>query len=434
MNELIHKGHFHNVGQGLFYSGQFNIYPNKNSRRFNYIIDCGSCDLGNKKGYSDIYRYTLKLEVELYKKNILEDNGNTVDLFVISHMHSDHVNGLLELLKSNIHINKLFLPYLEPSQRLMIYTLFISENNTRKSEYLEFIIDPIEFLKKYDDQIDKIIFISESDNEPPTTSYIRDYNEDSIGKLDNELNKEINKQYSKATVYKQCYIFLDSLIKFYFFRKNVSDLKKLDAFIKELKGIVVDDDYMKSKKNHTKLRNAYKKIFGEKKFNDTSLCVWMTYANKPSSIYEVYERSKGVTNKYEFYDINGFNSPRCEACYYFYDSYDVNLTHLSKKFGYIFPGDIDISKSDDFKFFYSHCKEIANRINIFCVQHHGSKHNWNKELLRLFPYSKWIVSYGTENSHGHPHSIVEDDIRDNDMNIIRVNEQRDFIHKSQLYY
>lgn len=429
-----HKGHFHKVGQGLFYSGEF-IFKNSMSSRLNYVVDCGSADVSNKNGYNKIYKHALSLEVELYKKNIFAKKHNIIDIFVISHMHLDHINGLIELLKSEVKIDKLFLPYLEPVQSAIIVTAYLLEGSryNSKNEYIEFIMNPINFLRRFSEQIGEIIFISESDEEPLNSNSREniEQNENNItieGNKNEVLNGEVNKYYSNVEVYKECFVNIREIFKFYFFRKKIHDASKVDNFKSEFAGVNIDSNYLKNYKNRRKLKSAYEKIFGKSRFNDTSLCVWMTYSQEPNEIKTSYKANNKFQNRRAFANL--------DTCYFhrFYKRcYPCSNYRIEERFGYIFPGDIDISLDADFNFFKSHCSTISNKIKIFCIQHHGSRHNWNSKLIDEFQDVLWVFSSGTNNSHKHPHKEVLKDISSYG-HIIRVDEQQEFIQYTKFRF
>ena len=82
MNKFI----FHGVGQGLFYSGSLM------DGKFNFVYDCGSA--------SDTE--ILIDKIESLPKNL--------DFVAISHLHNDHINGLVKLLEK-CEVKKIYLPY-----------------------------------------------------------------------------------------------------------------------------------------------------------------------------------------------------------------------------------------------------------------------------------------------------------------------------------
>lgn len=85
MNEFI----FHNVGQGLFYSGHLQ------DRSYNFIYDCGS--VSDRKF--------------LYNAIDNQLGSEDIDFIVISHLDVDHFNGLSKVLSNHV-VKKIYLPYL----------------------------------------------------------------------------------------------------------------------------------------------------------------------------------------------------------------------------------------------------------------------------------------------------------------------------------
>ena len=147
---------FHNVGQGLFYSG---IISNRNDN-FAIVYDCGSA---SKEEY-------LNMQIDRFKKFLNKKMKNNVDLLIISHFHRDHINGIPYLLKDKtIKINTVILQDLSEIQKLENYLYYIKQNKNKngelykneKSELSRLILHPIEyFLEK---GIRKIVLVSGND-------------------------------------------------------------------------------------------------------------------------------------------------------------------------------------------------------------------------------------------------------------------------------
>jgi len=112
---------FHNVGQGLFYSG--------NIGDFRFIYDCGST-----------WKDHLNNVVTNYARSLPSPK---IQLLVLSHLHEDHVAGLDALLnQSKISIDTVILPYLSPIERLSVA---LAHPNLYPWFY-EFCANPAEYL------------------------------------------------------------------------------------------------------------------------------------------------------------------------------------------------------------------------------------------------------------------------------------------------
>src|SRR5262245_2859935 len=95
---------FHSIGQGCFYSGEIFCAPNSEPLRL--VYDCGSETAGD----------ALEREVDLYHQII---DQSQLDMLVLSHLDADHVNGLTLLLDNGLSARNVFLPYLNPIQRVI---------------------------------------------------------------------------------------------------------------------------------------------------------------------------------------------------------------------------------------------------------------------------------------------------------------------------
>ncbi len=128
MNRII-KGEidfiYHNVGQGLFYSGEIKL---QNNTTFRFIYDCGS---ENTR--------LVNTSIRRFKQDLRDDDE--IDSLIISHLHSDHVSGLNELF-NNFVIKDVILPYFPPIERLLIALRRIN----MPLWYYEFLSDPVRYL------------------------------------------------------------------------------------------------------------------------------------------------------------------------------------------------------------------------------------------------------------------------------------------------
>jgi hypothetical protein len=115
---------FHNVGQGLFYTGKLE-YGNAS---FNFVYDCGS-------EKESLVKKAIDREFRCFRGN------NYIDLLIISHLHKDHTSGIPHLLKRT-KVGTVILPYLTPIERLIVAL----ETPQASEEYYSFLADPVEYL------------------------------------------------------------------------------------------------------------------------------------------------------------------------------------------------------------------------------------------------------------------------------------------------
>ncbi|NPV44984.1 MAG: MBL fold metallo-hydrolase [Firmicutes bacterium] len=131
---------FHNVGQGLFYTGEIKL---DNIKTFRFIYDCGSSSAEN-----------VNRSIMNFKK---ANEWDGIDLLILSHLHKDHVNGLDKLF-NEYEVNQVILPYFSPEERL-----FIALRNINKQDwYYRFLSDPVEFFIE-EKKVEKVIIITGRD-------------------------------------------------------------------------------------------------------------------------------------------------------------------------------------------------------------------------------------------------------------------------------
>lgn len=103
---------FHNVGQGLFYSGKI-VGPD--GSEFNFVYDCGALSKGTS------LKSNIESNIEQYKKSLPDFKEKKIlDLLIISHFHDDHVNGFVNLLDGNVEVRMAIIPYYTEQLRQVI--------------------------------------------------------------------------------------------------------------------------------------------------------------------------------------------------------------------------------------------------------------------------------------------------------------------------
>ncbi len=399
------------VGQGLFYTGKIGS--------LNLVYDCGN--IGNLN--------VLKNAIDNYINSL--EGTKTIDMLVISHLHVDHVRGLDYLLNSRKpKVRYVFLPYLLPVQRLLIALANIKYLNRN---YLELLEDPINYFIKRG--VEKVVIIGGGEGEydevgrPPSSDAPEPENEfhinsedlddnsfnglpedSNLNRIITDLEKDLDRNVFKKLVMVKNhsgYISLNAKWLFRFFNSTINN-ELLCSFISCVSNILgsssqIDSKMLKKilkdKNSMNKLKQCYTKNF--KDLNNTSL---LLYHGPVRSINSNF--GKIIIRKVEGLS---FRPP------YFY------LIHIDGKFGWLLSGDKNFNKNfDQFKRHYRN--ELAN-MNHLLVPHHGSRQNWNSELLELIKNpSYWFVSSGLGNKFGHPSFQVVKDILVNGNKIYLSNE------------
>lgn len=125
----------HPVGHGGFHTGRITTtevsapYDRSASTTtigtFNYVYDCGS-----EQGEA------FNAELTLYR----EESGASTDILFVSHLHSDHINGI-DRLQGMAPAQRLVVPYLDVIERLL-FVLFEFERGAVSRASLDYFTNP----------------------------------------------------------------------------------------------------------------------------------------------------------------------------------------------------------------------------------------------------------------------------------------------------
>lgn len=120
---------FHNIGQGLFYSGLLNKSDSNSQSTFSFVYDCGT--------FSS--KTLLRQEIDAYKlllPGVRNSRNKKLDLLIVSHLHDDHVNGLEYLLK-DVDVETVVMPYVDDGLKLLARLESASDNEFLQTFYLD---------------------------------------------------------------------------------------------------------------------------------------------------------------------------------------------------------------------------------------------------------------------------------------------------------
>ena len=375
---------FHNVGQGLFISG--------NHCGFSYVYDCGT------KGPQSLLDTRISQFVQSLGKT------STIDALIISHMHSDHTSGLDKLL-SKIEVETVYLPYLLPSERVPLSwqrLRFLSANPW----FTDFLLDPAKWLLSK--RVNSVVFFRQRLPENPESNLGSDNDsshdsdsekrpnksdspgaglipqlEDDIKLMNSYLNYELYTPDPVHLFFKKHHNLIksqDSFMKFYNVCTDPKKVVALEIAVKKLSGLSqIDQNALKTILRSSALRKTLKNAYGNtpKELNNTSLCSLLV------------SRSNG-------------DDPSGDK-----ESDSSNMPALSRKLGLLLTGDISLHSGPALDEFADHYKGLLNSTIVFQVPHHGSKDNWNNRLLEKVDDAVfWIASASKQCFYGHPSSKV----------------------------
>jgi len=144
---------FHPVGQGLFATGMIGC-PNSTEPEdvlFNWVYDCGTSDSPQ----------ALKTEIRRHLHTL--QNRRSIDCFIISHLDTDHIKGVAELMKHK-YVKNLILPYVPFVDRLEI----MLRSPSPSTADLNLAVDPSGYLQQLGgDNLGQIVYVMGSEGDDP---------------------------------------------------------------------------------------------------------------------------------------------------------------------------------------------------------------------------------------------------------------------------
>jgi len=353
---------FHSIGQGAFYSERHFI----NDKEFTIIYDCGSA--------------TLKAEKLKTKINSVFPKGHTIDILFISHLHSDHINGI-EFLKKNYTIKSVVLPYINDDTKIL---LKISNYLIYGDSKDEIIDNP----NKYFGSKTKVILVDEA---------VIDLQSNGV---DLQTIKTISNLRSSNSIQSGSVIVSGVMnYKWYFIPFNYKDdvrKKQFLVFLKKVSLSLSDLNTLEKVITHkVKLRKIYNSI--DRNLNVNSLIL---FSGKDSTL-----ETNCYTEKHHLFSPHFFNKID-SGCIYF--------------------GDINLNQKDIVEDIECKLVKVLPYVGIIQVPHHGSVLSFDKSVLAKFKNIKCAVfSFGTTNTYGHPSESVISEILSNSIFPYLVTEERD---------
>lgn len=484
MRQIIQQFAIHPVGQGFFYSGSV-IYKldEYNSKNFFCVFDCGS----EKK------KHCLE-EVNKFREETWHRN-EPLDLLVISHFHSDHINCIKALLDGR-KVNRIVAPFVSFTERLALSLLYrnsteFSTDNPDSAFTLQFILDPVAAMQSYLTNTGEFIFIQSGEiipfepvtgvDLPPEFSNIEaDFDIRFPGDL-RELSASEGialRCFGKGSVRTCmdtspvfCRLGMTTMMEFLFYRKSVGTdeqvfyqtiynlfagrFQKINGPVKSSteyilrilseKAIsrVISEITKKACKAHPGLKITIGQI---KNMNTTSLS--MLHFN-PVSLYNYFQKNVPYDNAYFHSSIlkkmDGTNRVVCETplvydCgYYLYQHqhyYNFPFDPHRKFPNTLLTSDGLLLTDQEIYEFYEKYQYYWNKFWLFQIPHHGSKKNLDKALLTRLAFDTFLfANFGARNRYGHPSNELINDIiltRHSDK-LLEINEYTGLLFGLQIY-
>jgi len=384
INDLLCKFTFHSVGQGLFYTGRLQT----DKIDFNFVYDCGSDN-----------RAPRIKSINNYTESVPKDQK--IDLLVISHLHTDHYNGIKQLLK-NRGAKLVILPFALPWERMVIK--LTGKRSAWSDSFLE---NPATFLIE-ENGVDEVIYIDNSNPNAEHSVFIPedflpdpDFHGFKMKMLFKPNNDEVLNNTGKIKFAESGGVVIACDGKWFFSFYNNPLTKELRLqFERSLKswGIDIADSKsiaeLMSRSKRNKIASAYKQVFGEgDELNTTSLITVHGPCGNPQLCCKIKDKNHFAC----------FNAPLFQM--------------LTGDFS--FPLWLDD--------FHNKNQRLVDKVSIASIPHHGSEYNWSNDVLTKIqtPFI-WVASHATVNKHNHPASCVKTSIQQGGKIFRSVTENKDF--------
>lgn len=393
MTHLYVEHEFKPVGQGLFAYGSLekrntklrekgrNVKVRKRVPEWNFhwVYDCGS-----SSGQTLVNRGIKDIAAKL--------DGQSLDLLVISHLHFDHISGLLELLKK-IHVKSIMLPWAPLWQRLLIG---FDQGMTAEDPELGFYTDPVTYIAgAASERFGRIIYVMPSNGGersdpdepfPAITPDDLDWRPDEKSTRTTSLEDlevpTTPENYDFTRVFKPGDRFVQSgAWEFLPYNDPKSAPKSPGEFKKSALALQQDLlGYDEAKRDLAlrELKKLYRRGFREGLQNDLSLSLYSGPLPLSRWIVESAKIVVPISTHLE-------ESPT--PIVYTGDGNFSTITHWRRLVKYL-------------------GSKRAEAIATFQVPHHGSRYNWVKENTALVAPTHSVFSSDPARRYGHPHAEV----------------------------
>ena len=382
------------VGQGGLMSGLLEIPGG----RFHWVYDCGS-------NQTD----ALKREIAVAAAR------GPVDFLFLSHLDSDHVNGIDRLLSAT-RVKEVVLPYLNDLDRL-VAAAHDSATGSLSGTFLTFLGGIEAWFGERG--VDRITFIEpRSDDDEGGEG--PDLPEDGRGDGEGEIKAQWSPSRKAVPAIKGTKETIKAGPSI--LRLETSACLRLGAGAGFLNWILVPYAHRPSDRMLLAFRQAMFRKFGSKyisrlhkiigdkelldKIRDCYDLIWSDHNLVSMALYAGPIRPghwRGHCKRH----------PR----QYWHYPYDQNAV------GWLGTGDMHLNVGRRRKAFLTHYRHLLGQVNVFGLPHHGSHRNFDSSLPSEIPNATHFVAAAGPNSYGHPDKGVIQMVQANGQDFVRISEK-----------
>lgn len=385
MTHLYVEHEFKPVGQGLFAFGalEFRRVPKghrsintsqSSNWDFTWIYDCGS-----SSGQALVDRGIREVAEKLHGK---------LDLIVISHLHSDHISGLLRLLKA-VQARTIVFPWAPLWQRLLIG--FDQGLAVRDAE-MAFYVDPAGYMAgEAEDRFEQIIFVSPSqDGDTP------DPDESSPGHDPDDLDRRVDRKEGYGPTTSQLEV-PDTRQNRRFAKIFRSGERLVRAGVWEF---VPYNDPEAAPKSAGAFKNSVQTL--------SSVLLGFDEGERADALHALKKlyRSEFPEGLQNDLSLNLYSGPVPLGRWISESFLEGSSTEVRASTGFapiLYTGDANYSTKTRWRRLSEYLgPKRVNAISTFQVPHHGSKYNWKNGIARLVSPRHSVFSSDPSAHYGHP--------------------------------
>ncbi|UPU37434.1 hypothetical protein M1B72_06930 [Geomonas paludis] len=364
------------VGQGGFATGTVR----HGNQKYHYVYDCGSDNLS-----------ALRNSIQCYT------NNDDIECLFVSHLHSDHINGIDTLL-TTYPVNRVFLPYISDLEAIVL-AIESAKQGMLTYNYLNFLENPFDW------------FFSRNVN---TVSMVQRYesNPDHINGLSNKISRD--------TIFKDTFLDLANI------DKDTPQLLPgcvdiglsfkggplwiLAPFVPPVPEGVYD--------RFIEECNNLKLSISKNNYNSRNLQLLLTDKDLLAKLKRTYDL---ISSKHNFVSMCLYSGPP--------NRHYLMPTHARRRklfrkerVGWMGTGDSPLKNEVVLDAFRRRYDRYLPLVGTLMCPHHGSKDNMDNHLIKVVNPHFSFAAASTTNGHGHPSGDVMSQLRLSEVGFHQISE------------
>lgn len=385
----------HPVGQGGLMSGLLEIAGGQ----FHWVYDCGS----NQKD---------ALTREIAKIAIVGD----VDCLFLSHLDSDHLNGIDQLL-GNVRVRQVVLPYLNNIDRFLLGARDAA-NGALTGTSLALLADiPGWFGAR---GVERVTYIDPRDDDDAGARLAPDLPD---GGRDDELEGEIRGKWSRqerrggVTTERPSARFPQVQLL-----ENCATVQFAASSGSQLDWVIAPYAHRPSPKRMKDFEDALLAAFGKHALNSE---FWLAALTDKAMRVKLCDCYDVIWTDHNLVSMALYAGPVRADGRWCHRITTSGLSHFSHRneVGWLGTGDMHLDVKIRRKCFLDHYDQLLPRVNVFGLPHHGSRLNYNPDLPDMMPNASQFAAAAGPNNYDHPSSLVKQSVWEKGRDFVQVSDQ-----------